>query len=215
MDTEFWLQRWKNQEIGFHLDRVNPLLVEYLPRLNLTKGNRIFVPLCGKTLDIPYLLSQGFEVVGVELSEQAIEDLFAEMHITPEVGTWKGGNTFSGPGLKLFVGDYFSLTRQDVGTIHAVYDRAALIALPKAMRLDYVAYQGKVCGYPSQLLITLEYDQTLMDGPPFAVPTAEVEGLFGGQYSIQLLSREEIIDTQLRFQQRGLNTLLESAFVLN
>lgn len=215
MDSDFWHERWKAHEIGFHLDRVNPILVDYLPQLNLEKGKRIFVPLCGKTLDIPFLLSQGFEVVAVELSELAIEDLFAEMHVTPEVETWKGGDVFLGPGLKVFVGDYFALTREDLGVVDAVYDRAALIALPKDMRLDYVVHQGKICGYPSQLLITLEYKQEQMSGPPFSVAAEEVEALFGGSYSIRLLNKEDVISSEPRFQQRGLDSLLENAFILN
>ena len=52
MEASYWQQRWEINQIGFHGDEVNPLLVSHIGALGLDKGARLFLPLCGKTLDI-------------------------------------------------------------------------------------------------------------------------------------------------------------------
>ncbi len=54
MQGNCWLQKWEKNEIGFHESEANPLLVEHFKELSLAKGSRIFLPLCGKTLDIAW-----------------------------------------------------------------------------------------------------------------------------------------------------------------
>jgi len=87
MEASFWHERWKLNQIGFHIDNTNPLLTNHIGKLNLSKNSRIFLPLCGKTLDIAYLLDQGFSVVGIELSEVAVTALFNELNVKPEIAT--------------------------------------------------------------------------------------------------------------------------------
>lgn len=85
MDTSFWLERWESNRIAFHKSEANPLLVKYFQELDLAKGSCVFVPLCGKTLDIAWLLAKGYRVAGAELIEIAIEQLFAELGVEPKI----------------------------------------------------------------------------------------------------------------------------------
>ena len=85
MDAEFWHQRWGANEIGFHQEQGTPLLKAHFSKLNLAVGSRVFIPLCGKTKDIAWLLAQGVHVIGAELSELAIEALFADLGLRPDV----------------------------------------------------------------------------------------------------------------------------------
>ena len=130
MEAGFWHRKWNNNEIGFHGSRPNPKLTNYYTSLALSQGSRIFLPLCGKTLDIGWLLSQGYAIVGVELSLLAIEQLFEELDVTPEIAVADAFTHFQAPQLDLFVGDIFELQENTLGPVDAIYDRAALVALP-------------------------------------------------------------------------------------
>ncbi len=172
------------------------------------------MPLCGKTLDIPWLLSQEFQVVGVELSELAVTQLFEEMGVTPQTRAWRGGTRYSAPGLVIYQGDFFELLSSDLGTIDAIYDRAALVALPMEMRARYAARLVELTFAAPQLLISFEYDQLKMDGPPFSVGTDEIGRLYGDLYEMRELSREDIIQKAERFRERGLDSFVEIAWHL-
>lgn len=174
MNTNFWVNRWETNQIGFHLPAVNPLLVKYVSSLSLPKGSRIFLPLCGKTLDIAWLLSQGYEVVGAELVEQAIIQLFDELAVNPQVKEVGKLKLYSAPHLDIHVGDIFDIDQKTLGDVNAIYDRAALVALPEDMRRKYTSHLKTIAKNASQLLITFEYDQSLFPGPPFSVNGKEV-----------------------------------------
>lgn len=189
MKAEFWHERWKANQIGFHKDVANPLLIDHLPALGLSVGDRVFVPLCGKTLDIPWLLEQGFQVAGAELSFIAVEQLFAEMGVEPHVRAMGDLTRFSADGVDVFAGDIFDLTAEALGPVDAIYDRAALVALPQEMRARYAAHLADITGRAQQLLITFGYDQSQMDGPPFSVPPEEVERVHGERYAMAALHR--------------------------
>jgi len=219
MEHTFWHNKWEQKQIGFHLPDIHPLLVRNLPLLELQPGQQVFVPLCGKTLDIGYLLKQGLQVVGVELSETAVQELFVELQLEPQISDWPlkeegTGKLYQAENIRVFVGDYFELSAADLGKIAAVYDRAALIALPEVMRQDYAKHMGKITGYAPQLLITLEYDQAVMSGPPFSVTAAEVEGLYGGTYPIQKIAASDIIEHEPHFASKGLNSMLQAVYRL-
>jgi thiopurine S-methyltransferase len=191
MQPDFWHQRWAGNQIGFHESQVNPLLVAHLDALGIAHGARVFLPLCGKTLDIDWLLSRGYRVVGAELSPLAVAQLFERLGLTPVVRQAGALECHGAAGLEVFVGDIFNLSAVALGAVDAVYDRAALIALPVPMRQQYAAHLRALTGDAPQLLITLEYDQKCMDGPPFCVPAAEVLGLFSGR-SPKQLSRQDL-----------------------
>ena len=194
MDTNFWHQRWENMEIGFHLSEANPLLVSHFKSFSLASGSRVFVPLCGKTLDIAWLLANGCKVAGAELSEIAIQQLFDELGVQPTVIQARNLKRYSAPDIDIFVGDIFDLTSSLLGKIDAIYDRAALVALPQAMRDRYTAHLREITHNAPQLLICFEYDQSLVEGPPFSISAEEVHRQYQGHYSIQLLASHDMSD---------------------
>lgn len=194
MDADFWHQKWETNVIGFHESKANPLLVAHFKELSLAKDSRVFVPLCGKTLDIAWLLSKGYRVAGVELSELAIEQLFAELGIEPEITDIGEIKHYSATDIDIFVGDIFELTRKMLGTVDAVFDRAALVALPENMRTQYTRHLTDITANAPQLLLTFEYDQKLMDGPPFSVREEAVSQNYKDHYDISLLARVDVVN---------------------
>jgi len=192
MKTDFWLQRWQNNEIGFHQRKANPLLVTYFENLGLEEDTRVFVPLCGKTLDIPWLLSRGHRVAGVELSELAVGQLFEELGVAPRVSEAGRLKRYAAEDIDIFVGDIFDLTADVLGPIDAVYDRAALVALPETMRQQYTRHLMTITGKALQFLITFEYDQSRMDGPPFSVSNDEMQRLYENHYQVRLAESRDI-----------------------
>lgn len=192
MDHEFWHQRWNANQIHFHEGKPNLLLVAYFEALDLAENSRVFVPLCGKTRDIDWLLSKGHRVAGAELSEAAIEQLFAELAVEPRITRQGELIHYGAPGLDIFVGDIFQLMRTMLGPVDAIIDRAALVALPADMRTRYGEHLNDITGNASQLLITFEYDQTLMEGPPFSVSDDEVRRLYTASYELTHLTRQEV-----------------------
>jgi len=187
MDAHFWLGRWERGEIGFHEGRPNALLVKHLSALALARGARVFVPLCGKTADIPWLLSRGFRVAGAELSQLAVKELFAGLGITPAESAAGSLQHYAWQDIDIFQGDLFELTKAALGPVEAIYDRAALVALPEPMRDRYAASLVDQTGGAPQLVISFEYDQALVSGPPFSVPADEIRRLYGARYEITLL----------------------------
>ena len=187
MDRVFWHQKWESNDIAFHRSEANPLLVKYFNELSLAKGSRVFVPLCGKSLDIPWLLSHGYRVAGAELSKIAIEQLFGELGVTPEISRDGELDHYRANNIDLFVGDIFDVSDKMLGPVDAIYDRAALVALPEDMRNRYAAHVTKMTNTAPQLLICYEYDQRLMEGPPFSVSNQEVNQKYSERYELTLL----------------------------
>ncbi|MFO1411516.1 MAG: thiopurine S-methyltransferase [Acinetobacter parvus] len=203
MQHEFWHQKWQKNEIGFHLNQPHPLLVKYMGCLNISPNSRIFIPLCGKSLDIHWLLTQGYHVVGIDLSPIAIHDLISTLGLS--FTEMQSGNLshFHHPQIDLFVGDFFELTIEQLGQIDAIYDRAALVALPEQMRSQYIQHLIHIGGHASQLLISFEYDQSMMAGPPFAISTQQLQDYYSSEYDIQLLDRQtELLKGKVNAQEK-------------
>ena len=188
MDTNFWHQRWQSNEIGFHESQANSLLVSNLNALCLAQSDRVFLPLCGKTLDIAWLLSMGYRVAGVELSELAVMQLFDALAIDPVITNTGDLKHYSATGLDIFSGDIFQLDRNILGAVEAVYDRAALVALPQAMRHQYSQHVIAMTANARQLVITFEYDQSAMNGPPFSISYEELNQHYKNNYEITPLA---------------------------
>ena len=192
MDREFWHRKWAINEIAFHERAANALMLAHIGRLGLAAGNRVFVPLCGKSLDLHWLLAQGYRVAGVELSQVAVDQLFAELGVTPEVSAEGELLHYRAANIDIFVGDVFSLSAEVLGPVDAVYDRAALVALPEPMRSRYAAHVTQLAARAPQLLICFEYDQAIMAGPPFSISDAEVQERYGQAYALTLLERAAV-----------------------
>jgi thiopurine S-methyltransferase len=215
MHEEFWHARWARNEIGFHLGEVNPWLRRYWPALQLPPGSRVLVPLCGKSLDLAWLVAQGQQVLGVELSALAVEAFFAEQGLPCDVEVQGAFRRYRAGALQLWCGDFFALTAADVADCVALYDRAALIALPPALRQRYAGHLAAILPAACQgLLISLDYPAEEMDGPPFPVPESEVHALLGPGWEIEQLAQADVLAQNARFAERGLSALQESLYRL-
>ncbi len=193
MEHSFWHDRWATNQIGFHQPAANPLLVTHCAALALPSAGRVLLPLCGKTLDIAWLLAAGYRVVGVELSELAVQQLFAELGATPRIQVLNDAlQRYETDNLTVFVGDIFALNREQLGPVDAIYDRAALVALPATLRSRYASHLTAISAGARQLLISFDYEQSQLPGPPFAVLAEELSELYGQHYELQALARQPL-----------------------
>ena len=213
MEHDFWQQRWQEGRIGFHQDDVTPLLREYWSTLALPPGSRVFVPLAGKTLDMSWLAAQGHRVLGVELSQIAVEQFFDEHGLTPTRRESRYGVHHLAGGVELICGNAFALDADLLSDCESVFDRAALIALPPELRRRYASelYARRPAGCRG-LMITLEYPQQEKEGPPFSVDEEEVRALYTGDWRIELLERRDILAAQPGFVAEGVTRLATAAY---
>ncbi|MEK1942854.1 MAG: thiopurine S-methyltransferase [Pseudomonas sp.] len=216
MQPDFWLRRWQNNQIGFHAATANPYLQQYWPGLEVPQGAQVLVPLCGKSLDLVWLAGQGLRVLGIELVEQAVEDFFREHNLQPQIRQHGVFRIYQAGNLELWCGDIFALTAEDLRGCTALYDRAALIALPPAMREAYARHLTQLLPSGCRgLLVNLDYEQSQMDGPPFSVPDVEVQRLLA-EWEPQLLHLENGLKAEenWKFLQRGLQRMDEGVYRL-
>lgn len=193
MEPNFWHNRWEKNQIGFHANEVNPLLVEFFSKLSLNQGSRIFLPLCGKTLDLHWLRSAGYSVVGAELSKKAIDFLFQDLGIKPNINKIENLEHYFSENIDIFVGDIFHIPKSILGKVDAIYDRAALVALPKDMRRQYTSHLMDITNSAPQLLICYEYNQELMDGPPFSISHTEILMHYKDNYKVKNLASKPVV----------------------
>ncbi|PTR10639.1 thiopurine S-methyltransferase [Nitrosospira sp. Nsp5] len=215
MKKDYWLERWKREETGFHQDEINPYLRQYWRELHPVPGSEVFVPLCGKSRDMLWLRKQGHTVLGVEWSAMAVQAFFKENGYTAHHVTGEKFDCYEADGIRILCGDFFDLNKDDLAKAGAVYDRASLVALPPEMRERYVRHLLGILPPAIQiLLVTFDYPQPEMEGPPFAVSPGEVEALYHKQAEIRLLAQPDILAQEPRFQKRGLSRLRENIFLL-
>ena len=213
MQPEFWHKKWASNQIGFHLSEVNPYLQRHWPDLSIPATARVLVPLCGKSLDLAWLAGRGHQVLGIELSEKAIEDFFNEHQIQPQISEKGAFKVYRSDAIELWCGDFFALTASDVADCVAFYDRAALIALPAPMRERYAAHLQQILPQGVQgVLITLDYDQAQIPGPPFAVGDDEVKRLLGDLWQVQALEEQDVLGESWKFLQAGVTRLEERVY---
>jgi thiopurine S-methyltransferase len=215
MLLEHWHERWRRNEIGFHQDTVNPYLERYWPQLGLEAADPVFVPLCGKSLDMRWLHDRGHPVLGVEVSPIAVKDFFAEHGIQPRHAHAGPFEDWTGDGIRILCGDFFALTPGHVAGCRGVYDRASLIALPVEDRRRYADHLVSLVHPRAQvLLVTLNYPDGEMTGPPFAVTEQEVRGLYDEYFDISLMESAQVLDQNPRFRDRGLTRLEEAVYLM-
>ena len=214
-DRENWLARWREGRIGFHQDTPSPLLVECWDRIGAPDGTRVFVPLAGKSVDMPWLAEHGHAVFGVELAELAVEQFFAEQRLDADVEQTRNGPLWRSGPIELLCGDVFKLDAQDLADCGAFFDRAAIIALPTGLRRRYV--QEVYAKLPRDcvgLMITLEFPEHEKQGPPFSVREAEVRELFEPDWTVDVLVRRDILAYQDSFRNEGVTALHAVAYRL-
>jgi thiopurine S-methyltransferase len=213
VQPDFWLDRWRTAQIGFHQASVDRHLKAYWPLLELPASSPVFVPLCGKSLDLMWLRERGHSVKGVELSPVALESFFMEQGIPARRRVLSSFDVYEADGFTLFCGDYFKLAPALLGSVSAVYDRAALISWTPAAREAYVKQlTGLTRPGTQMLLIVVEFPPEQMKGPPFPLTRDAIDDLYADRYSIEELGRHEILDLEPRLKARGLTELREVCY---
>ena len=213
MQPDFWLDRWRTAQIGFHQAVVDRHLKGYWPLLELPLNSRVFVPLCGKSLDLLWLRERGHSVTGVEISPVALESFLMEHGIPARRRVLSCFDVYEADGFTLFCGDFFKLTPALLGNVFAVYDRAALISWTPSARESYVEQLISLTSPGTQtLMIAVEYPPEQMKGPPFPLTRDTIESLYAGHYSIEQLARHEILELEPRLKARGLTELREVCY---
>lgn len=215
MQPDFWHGRWQRGETGWHRDAVMPLLLKHWPALQPQAGEQVLVPLCGKTVDMPWLAAQGQRVLGVELSSIGIAAFFAEQDMVAEAESTPHGPLHRAGAIAILQADALVLDAAALSECTLVYDRAALIALPSDLRRQYVetVYRHLPPGCRA-LLITLEYPQDQRAGPPFSVEHDEVGDLFEPRWQVELLERRDILAQQPGFVAAGVIALHTAVYRL-
>ncbi len=215
MDPEFWLERWQHTQIGFHQVEINAHLQAFWPGLGLPEGSAIFVPLCGKSRDMLWLRASGHRVLGVEISSIAVRDFFSENGLSPHSNRTPGFECHEIDGLKLCQGDFFDLGPGDLADCAGVYDRASLVALPPAMRERYAQHLQRMLPIQTEiLLVTMEYPEGEMQGPPFSVHEHEVRALYGNCYRVEGLFDMDMLAENPQLRKKGLTRLQEKVYRL-
>jgi len=210
-----WLEFWENNEINWHSDVVTQELEEYLGLLKLEPGDKLFFPLCGKSLDMTYILNRGFSVIGVELSEIGIKQFFHENELDFTISSVGEFNLYSAKNIEIYCGDFFSLTSKNLCDVKAVFDRKSLIALDRNLRQKYVKHLNVIISLGVRiLLITLHYPQHQMSGPPFSVNKSEVESLFSMAFKYQELKCFEDIENGSKLVCAGVDYIENAAYCL-
>ncbi len=207
-----WASRWEQNRIGFHVPEVNPRLIRYAETLLTPRPDRILVPLCGKSLDLLWLMERTDEVVGVELIPKAIHDFFDEHGLEATVEDVGALKRHRCQNLTLYEGDVMDLTPEVAGTFDAIYDRAALIALDPEERasyrphlLDFLRPGGHM------LLITLDY-LPRTGGPPYSVGEDEVRSFLAPHGVLEEVEHHDATEESTNLRQRGVNQVFENAY---
>ena len=208
-----WESRWQENRIGFHLKEINPYLIQYSDQLLHQNPDRVFVPLCGKSLDLSWLSKKTNKIVGVELVSKAVQDFFAENNIPFLINQEATLKKYTSNSIDIYHGDFFELNPEHTFSFKAIYDRASIVAIEKLERRKYVDHLISFLDPAGRiLLITLEYNQNQMKGPPYSVPGEEIESLFSPLGSLKLLETCDVLDD--RFRKKGLTQLLEHVFLI-
>jgi thiopurine S-methyltransferase len=212
MKWTFWLDKWATQQIGFHQDEINPMLIAHHHRLTGGKPCRVLVPLCGKSLDMTWLADQGHEVIGIEFVPEAVEQFFRSLELTPYRRQQLGEDVSEAGKYTLFRADFFDVLPETTGEIHAIYDRAAIVAIDPERRAEYAE---RLCDYePDAILLhTVTYDQAKVQGPPWSIPPQELRGLFPG-WKCEIVYDEQRPTKNGRFQDAGLDSLQATWWVI-
>jgi thiopurine S-methyltransferase len=154
-------------------------------------------------------------VLGVELSQLAVEQFFDEHGLTPTIRESSHGQHYSAGAIELIRGDAFALDGTILADCAGVHDRAALIALPPALRQRYATeLYARLPRGCRGLLVTLEYPQLEKNGPPFSVPEEEVRSLYGRDWRLEVLERRDILAAQPGFIAEGVTALDTVAYRL-
>ena len=210
-----WLKFWENNETNWHGDNVTQELIEYFELFELEPRDKVFVPLCGKSLDMLYIMNQGFSVIGVEISEIGVRQFFNENNLTYKITKVDDFDLYSTENLEIYCGDFFALTSKHLNKVKSVFDRKSLIALEPEVRQKYVKHLNDIISLGARiLLVTLQYPQYQMSGPPFSVDKSEVESLFSMAFESQELRSFNDIENESKLTRAGVDYINNAAYYL-
>ena len=210
-----WLKFWENNETNWHGDNVTQELIEYFELFELEPRDKVFVPLCGKSLDMLYIMNQGFSVIGVEISEIGVRQFFNENNLTYKITKVDDFDLYSTENLEIYCGDFFALTSKHLNMVKSVFDRKSLIALEPEVRQKYVKHLNDIISLGARiLLVTLQYPQHQMSGPPFSVDKSEVESLFSMTFESRELRSFNDIENGLKLERAGVDFINNAAYCL-
>ena len=215
MTPDFWIERWQRGEIGFHQAAGNELLPAYWSKLAIAPAGTVFVPLCGKSVDMAWLAGQGHKVIGVELSPLAAEEFFREQGVDAVISQAGSFDIYTAGPISIWCGDIFEMSASALGEVTAVYDRAALVALPTDLQPRYAEMLRRVLPQDAKtLLISLAYPEGQIKGPPFTTPRGQVTELFGNHYDITVCEARDRLDHSPNLKERGVTSLEEAVYIL-
>ena len=210
-----WLHFWENNETNWHSDTITQELVEYFELFELEPRDKVFVPLCGKSLDMIYIMNQGFSVVGVEISEIGVRQFFSENNLAYKITKVDDFDLYSTENLEIYCGDFFALTSKHLNNVKSVFDRKSLIALEPEVRQKYVKHLNDIISLGARiLLVTLQYPQYQMSGPPFSVDKSEVESLFSMTFESRELRSFNDIENESKLERTGVDFINNAAYCL-
>lgn len=215
MHADQWHERWRSGRTGFHSTEVARPLRQFWSTLKVPRGSGVFVPFCGKSLDLLWLRNQQHRVIGVELSEIAVESFLTGNGILACRDARLRFNEYIAPNLRILQGDFFQLAPEMLGPIGAIYDRASLIAMPPEMQAPYAQKLTELSPAGTEtLLVTLEYPQREMSGPPFSVDSLSVNRLYSAHHRVQEVDRADILASD-PLRERGVSRLHEVSYRLS
>ena len=203
--SEDWLGRWDQGRTGWHEPAGNEGLKSFWP--DFANPGSVLGPLCGKSADLLWLAKRGHDVVCVELSEVAVAGFFEDHDLDFELESAGALNRYTATqhSLTLYCGDYFAYRSPP---FDALFDRGALVAFPEDMRPRYVEHTLRLLKPGAiRLVITLEYDQRVVNGPPFAVSTDELVAYWDDL--IRVGERDDIDNCPPKFRKAGLTDISE------
>lgn len=193
-----WHQRWDENRIGFHRLEANPTLTDHWSKLGLESTTNVLVPLCGKTLDIHWLVQQGHPVTGIEFVEKAVTQFFQDWSKKPIRQARDSGDKYSLEQINIYQADFFEV-KPDEAPFSAWYDRAAMVALPPSLRPEYVEQLLALTTPDAKgLMVTFDYPKNEMQGPPFALSDKDVEEFFGHSFKIERLQFIDLTEEEDR-----------------
>ena len=190
-DNQFWLDKWDDKKIGFHESEPHNLLTQFWGNLRVSNTSKVLVPLCGKSIDMIWLKKCGHAVTGVELSETAILSFFDENQVDAEIQSADKNNYYVGENLTIWEADIFNLPNIELESYEVIYDRAALVAINPRQRFRYARiFTDNIPSGNFMFLIVLEYDKSLLSGPPFSLAKDDIELLYGKSWDIKEIERQ-------------------------
>ena len=214
MDPAFWLENWEKGQTGFHLKDVNPALLRHWKDLGLDAAPCVLVPLCGKSVDLPFLRSLGHSVIGIELSPIAVETFWAELGVTPQKRVDQALTFWESDEIEIIEGNFFSLNPEQIQRPCIVYDRAALIAMPPELQKQYATHLVALSQKAPIFMVTLDYQAEEMSGPPFPITRSRLGELFDEWYEVSLIESRDALADNPGLASRGLKSLSESIWIL-